>query len=100
MNTERNGHESTSPVSPLPARTALDNYFLDARARLLDLAAFLDRIDRGEGGPEMGGDARVERIRQALQVLHDGPAGQRAEKIQQIFSLEYEPGWEIPQPRY
>ena len=35
-------------MTPLPAPTALDAYFLDARCRLLDIAAFLDRIDRGE----------------------------------------------------
>ncbi len=27
----------------------LDLYFMDARAKLIDLAAFLDRVDRGTG---------------------------------------------------
>jgi hypothetical protein len=27
------------------------------------------------------------------------PSGGRAERIQQIFSLEYHPAWERPQPR-
>ena len=36
-------------LPPLPADKALDAYFLEARSKLLDLAAILDRIDRGGG---------------------------------------------------
>jgi hypothetical protein len=81
-------------LPPLPASKALDAYFLEARCKLLDLAAILDRINRG-GGVD---DARLARIRQALEVLHDESGG-RAERIQQIFSLDYDPAWERPQPR-
>jgi hypothetical protein len=31
-------------------------------------------------------------------VLAD-PSGGRAERVQQIFSLDYDPAWERPQPR-
>jgi hypothetical protein len=79
----------------LAGSTALDTFFLDARARLLDLAAILDRIDRGGGAAN---DPRLEKVRQAIQVLHDARGG-RAEGIQQIFSLAYEPKWERPEPR-
>ncbi len=85
-------------MNPLPAAQALDRYFLEARSKLLDLAAILDRIGRGPGAPEVDGDPRLERIGQALEVLHDKSGG-RAERIQQIFSLDYEPTWERPQPR-
>lgn len=43
----------------------LDLYFLDARARLIDLAAFLDRIDRAEGEA----DFRLAALRQAIGCL-------------------------------
>ena len=66
--------------------------------KLLDLAAILDRIGRGAGSAELSGDPRLACIRQALEVLHDESGG-RAERIQQIFSLDYDPGWERPQPR-
>jgi hypothetical protein len=85
-------------VAPLPSRTALDAYFLEARSKLLDLAAILDRIGRGGGSAEVDGDPRLARIRQALEVLHDQSGG-RAERVQQIFSLDYDPSWERPQPR-
>ena len=85
-------------MTPLPAAQALDRHFLEARSKLLDLAALLDRIGRGAGAPGVADDPRLERIHQALEVLHDRSGG-RAERIQQVFSLPYEPTWERPQPR-
>jgi hypothetical protein len=79
-------------MTPLPAATALDTYFLEARSKLLDLAATLDRIDRGQGATETARDPRLEKIRQALDVLK-GQAPGRAERVQRIFSLEYDPSW-------
>lgn len=85
-------------MTPLAARQALDRYFLEARCKLLDLAAILDRIGRGQGAADVEQDPRLEQIRRALEVLHDRSGG-RAERIQQIFSREYDPAWERPQPR-
>lgn len=86
-------------AAPLPAARALDQYFLEARCRLLDLAAILDRIGRGDGSTSVEADPRLERIRQALDVLHDQSGG-RAERIQQIFSMDYDPTWPRPKPRF
>jgi hypothetical protein len=85
-------------MTPLPAAKALDAYFLEARSKLLDLAGILDRIGRGPESATAERDPRLDRIRQALEVLHDRSGG-RAERIQQIFSLDYDPSWERPQPR-
>jgi hypothetical protein len=89
---------SSTNLSPLPAPKALENYFLEARSKLLDLAGILDRIGRGAEAGAVGQDPRLTRIRQALEILQDGSGG-RAERVQQLFSLSYEPGWERPQPR-
>ena len=43
----------------------LDLYFMDARAKLIDLAAFLDRVDRGPGDA----DFRLAAFREALKEL-------------------------------
>ena len=43
----------------------LDLYFMDARSKLIDIAAFLDRVDRGEGDS----DFRLAAFRQALSEL-------------------------------
>jgi hypothetical protein len=85
-------------MTPLPAVTALDTYFLEARCKLLDLAAILDRIGRGRDAATLAEDPRLERIRSALEVLHDQSGG-RAERIQRVFSLDYDTGWKPPQPR-
>ena len=86
-------------MNPMISATALDTHYLEARSKILDLAGILDRIGRGGGATAIEGDPRLERIRQALEVLMDqGPA--RAERIQQVFSLDYEPAWERPRPRF
>jgi len=85
-------------MTPLPAAQALDRYVLEARSKILDLAAILDRIGRGQGADTAEKDARLEKIHQAFEVLGDRSGG-RAARIQQIFSLEYDPTWQRPQPR-
>lgn len=85
-------------MTALPAPKALDAYFLEARSKLLDLAAILDRIGRGQGASGVDDDPRLETIRQALEVLHDRSGG-RAERIQKLFSLDYDASWQRPQPR-
>lgn len=86
-------------MTPLPAPKVLETSFLDARCKILDLAAILDRMGRGKEASTTMADPRVERIRAALEVLLD-PSGGRAERVQQIFSLDYDPSWEKPKPRY
>ena len=46
----------------------LDLYFMDARAKLIDLAAFLDRVDRGSGDA----DFRLAAFHSALKELAGG----------------------------
>ena len=83
-------------MTPMTAPKVLDAFFLEVRSRLLDVAATLDRIDRGAGGPL--DDHRVAKIRRSIEaLLKSGPG--RAEPIQEIFSLEYDPAWKIPQPK-
>lgn len=55
----------------------LDLYFMDARARLIDIAAFLDRVDRASGEA----DFRLSAYRQALQELNTGDDADRAKRI-------------------
>jgi hypothetical protein len=50
----------------MPTRKELlDMQFIDARSRVIDVAAFLDRIDRHPGGE----DHRLAAIRRALPIL-------------------------------
>ena len=85
-------------MTPLPAAKALDTYFLEARCKILEVAAILDRIGRGRDVSTIDNDPRVARIREALEVLADHSGG-RTERIQKIFSLDYDANWERPKPR-
>jgi hypothetical protein len=54
----------------------LDLYFMEARAKLIDLAAFFDRVDRGSGEA----DFRLGALRQALGRL-ERTTPDRAEQV-------------------
>jgi hypothetical protein len=63
----------------------IDMYFMEHRARLIDIAAYLDRVDRGQGADP--GDFRDAAFRRALLILTDGES-QRARRILELFSDE------------
>lgn len=64
---------------PLNRAQLIDEYFIENRTRVLEVAAFLDRLDRA-GNED---DFRMRAFREALEAL-SGP--QRVLKIQHIFS--------------
>lgn len=74
----------------ISASEVLDREHLAARAKLIDLAAFLDRLDRAEGS--VSDDPRLGTIRRGLEVLAE-EASDRTEQIQLLFSLPYQDDW-------
>ena len=72
------------------ASEVLDREFLEIRAKILELAACFDRLDRAAGS--VAQDPRVSRLRQALEVLKS-PRRDRAEQVQLTFSRTYETNW-------
>jgi len=60
----------------------VDAYFMEHRARLLDVAAFLDRVDRAGAGED---DFRMRAFRKALALLGDG-GPDRARRVLELFS--------------
>jgi hypothetical protein len=85
------------------ATEVLDRDFLETRGKILELAATLDRIDRAPTRHGEHPDPRLGQLRQALDALVE-PGPGRAETIQRIFSLEYDPTWrramDVPRPRH
>ena len=74
------------------APEVFDQTFLLIRARLLEIAAALDRIDRAEAAESVRADPRFEQIREGLEILlSDG--FHRAAQIQELFSDQYDPTW-------
>lgn len=70
---------------PMPAQKALETYFLDNRARLLEIASFLDRIDRYPDSSAAKNDFRYQSFLMALRHLLSTERG-RTKGIQLIFS--------------
>jgi hypothetical protein len=69
--------------SPLSARDVVDEYFIENRTRLLEIAAFLDRVDRADGS-HAGRDFRMRAFAEALAALGGGSG--RLDRIQHILS--------------
>jgi len=75
------------------AGQVFDACFLEVRAKLLEIAACLDRIDRAESSNGIGDDPRMRQIRTSIDILKS-PRPSRTEQIQLAFSDEYEPDWD------
>jgi hypothetical protein len=71
-------------------QVVLDEEFLGLRAKVLEIAAGLDRIDRAPG--DQRSDSRRERLERAIRVLLEYDP-QRAARVQMLFSREYDEAW-------
>ena len=70
------------PESSLGAEEIVTRYFLEHRAKLIDIAAFLDRVERAGGD---AGDFRISAFHRAIGELAEGGAD-RARRVQETFS--------------
>ena len=86
------------------ANQLLDRHYLEVRARLLEIAATLDRIDRAQtssasspvtsdaSAQPIDADPRMTQLKQGIELLLS-EGDDRAAKVQQLFSLTYDPNW-------
>ncbi len=74
-------HERTCPMT---SSAIIEQGFLDARARLLDIAAFLDRLERASDNAGAD-DYRVRALLDAARELNSASFG-RVERIHDILS--------------
>jgi hypothetical protein len=75
---------NTKPaVSPLSGAEIIDEYFIENRTRLLEIAAFMDRLDRA-GAEHAVRDFRMQAFAEAVDALA-GP-GDRLMRIQLLLS--------------
>lgn len=70
---------------PATRRQIVDLYFLEHRAKVIDIAAFLDRVDRARAAPGEPEDFRLAALRQSLGILLDG-RGDRARRVLEVLS--------------
>lgn len=67
---------------PMNKQQLVDEYFIENRTRMLDIAAFLDRLDRSGQNPD---DFRIRAFRKGLlELVSDEPG--RIERVQILLS--------------
>src|SRR5689334_24814901 len=72
-----------APGCPLSGPEIVDEYFIENRTRLLEIAAFLDRLDRVDAEHAVR-DFRMQVFRDAIDAL--GTPGDRLNRIQLLLS--------------
>ena len=76
------------------ASDVLTHEFLQVRAKILEVAAFFDRLDEApvdRGAADMNA-RQLELLRLGCQIL-TGDEGSKAARVQILFSREYEASW-------
>ena len=73
-----------SRTSPLTPQQLVDEYFIENRTRLLEIAAFLDRLDRADPSGQVR-DFRVQAFNDAVALLAS-PSDDRLLRIQMLLS--------------
>jgi hypothetical protein len=77
-------------ASPKTGRELVDEYFIENRTRVLEIAAFLDRLDRTDDSLA-DRDFRIRAFREAIEILSAAPteadrSTSRVERIQLLMS--------------
>lgn len=69
---------------PLSQQELIDEFFMESRTKILDIAAFLDRLERSvdDNGSD---DFRILALKKAMQELNSSEPG-RVERVLMIFS--------------
>jgi hypothetical protein len=70
---------------PLAMKQVMQEYFIENRTRVLELAAFLDRLERASDGVSPVADFRMAALQRALTVLASNDPDKLGQ-IQLIFS--------------
>lgn len=69
----------------------VEQEFLQIRAKILEVAAFFDRLEPAEEIPSTT-QQRLDLLRQGCELLLDGE-GDKASRVQLLFSRKYDSQW-------
>ncbi|MCA9134413.1 MAG: hypothetical protein KDA45_14690 [Planctomycetales bacterium] len=72
------------------ASEVLSQEFLQIRAKILEIAAFYDRLEQADSARVDEGSLNL--LRQGCQLLSDDQ-DDKAARVQLLFSREYDPQW-------
>ena len=77
-------------TTEMTAEQILNREFLPVRAKILEIAATLDRLQRASGDPSS--HQQLKSLHEAIDILQEFEVG-RAERVQLLFSLPYDQDW-------
>jgi hypothetical protein len=77
--------KDTMANCPLALSQIVNEYFIESRNKLIELAAFFDRADRACDGADAEGDFRVAALKKATRILLE-PGPQRVKQIMLLLS--------------
>ena len=69
----------------------LEREFLEMRAKVLELAACMDRLDRADG--DVANEQKMINIRKGIEIINEHEPD-RAKRVQLLFSRAYEENWQ------
>ncbi len=72
------------------SEAVLDQEYLPVRAKILEIAASMDRIQRAAG--DVADASRLKQLQKAIESLLEDEPG-RAERVQLLFSRPYDQRW-------
>lgn len=72
------------------AREVLDQEYLQVRAKILEVAAFFDRLSEAEASD--ANQSQLELLEQGCAILNDNEVD-KAARVQLLFSREYDAQW-------
>ena len=72
------------------SEAVLNQEYLPVRAKILEIAASMDRIQRAAG--DVVGELRLKQLQTAIESLLEDEPG-RAERVQLLFSRPYDQRW-------
>ena len=75
------------PLTTMTRSQVIDRYFLEHRAKLIEVAAFLDRVERAPQSNNTGVDYRVAALKGVLAVMGDD----QPEKTKRVLELLSDP---------
>lgn len=75
---------------PRSAREVLDQEFLQVRAKILEIAAFFDRLTEAEASDVS--QEHLQLLEQGCAILNDDEEN-KAARVQMLFSREYDSDW-------
>jgi hypothetical protein len=78
--------------TPQSGREILDREFLATRAKILEIAAALDRVSRADDGAVE--DPRWAKLHTAMELVLK-QSGDRAEQVQLLFSRACDAEWRV-----